>query len=189
MHDRAWTIQCVWGDELGLEAGTVRLASYSKNWPEAFAGMRSELARALADHGHVETEHIGSTSVPSMTSKPMIDLMTGITSIDDVAACVEPLERLGYEYKGEFGLPGRHFFVMGEPATQHLHLVEHAGHFWRLNVFFRDLLRNDVGARERYLAVKRELAEKHADSRADYTAGKDHIIKTLLAEAGWRDDG
>lgn len=185
--DHQREIECVWGDELGLASGTVRLIEYSDRWPDAFQGMRHEVVEALAQCGHAETEHIGSTSVRGMTSKPMIDLMTGISSLDQHALCIEPLEKLGYIYKGEFGLPGRHFFVMGEPATAHLHLVEHDSHFWRLNIFFRDLLRSDSSARDRYVRVKRELAELHAGERAAYTAGKDHIIKSLLAEAGWRD--
>ncbi len=185
MPERSDPIQCVWGDDLGLATGTVRLIGYSQTWPEAFSAMRGEVIQALRGVGHVETEHIGSTSVPGMTSKPMIDLMAGIEELSQHEACIEPLERLGYAYKGEFGLPGRHFFVMGEPATAHLHLVEHDSHFWRLNIFFRDILRNDDDARDRYVHVKRELAEKFADSRPDYTAGKDQIIKTLLREGGW----
>ncbi|GAB4554703.1 MAG: GrpB family protein [Phycisphaerales bacterium] len=188
MQQRSDAIQCVWGHELGLASGTVRLIEYAPTWPEAFRAMKREVEGVLADRGHVETEHIGSTSVPGMPSKPMIDLMTGLERLDQHEACIEPLESLGYVYKGEFGLPGRHFFVMGEPATAHLHLVEHGSHFWRLNLFFRSILRDDPSARERYLAVKRELADKHADSRPDYTAGKDGIIKSLLREAGWTED-
>lgn len=188
MNDKTEPIRCVWGEDLGLESGMVRLVDYSDRWPEAFGAMRAEVVEAIGGYGHVETEHIGSTSVPGFTSKPMIDLMTGIERIEDFEPCIAPLERLGYVYKGEFGLPGRQFFVLNDPATAHLHLVQHNGHFWRLNVFFRDLLRNDEAARERYLTVKRELAEKYANSRPDYTKGKDTIIKTLLREAGWTED-
>ena len=176
-----------WGDALGLVPGTVRLIDYSDRWPEAFRALKREIEAALASHGHVATEHIGSTAVPGLASKPLIDAMTGLERLEQHTACVGPLRRPGYVHKGEFGVPGRHFFVLGEPAMAHLHLVEHGSHFWRLNTFFRTVLREDDAARARYLRVKRELAARHAHDRPGYTAGKDEIIRTLLREAGWED--
>ncbi|MEM1422785.1 MAG: GrpB family protein [Planctomycetota bacterium] len=172
-------------DGLGLAGGTVRLSPYSDRWPGAFGAMRDDVVRTISGLGHVATEHIGSTAVEGMASKPLIDLMVGLERLNQHEACVGPLESLGYAYKGEFGLPGRHFFVLGEPAIAHLHLVEHRGHFWRLNLRFRAILREDPHARERYLAVKRSLAAAHANDRPAYTAGKDAIINELLREHGW----
>ena len=112
----------------------------------------------------------------------------GLAKLEDHTSCVPILEKLGYEYKGEFGLPGRHFFVLGDPTTHHVHVVVHDAHFWRLNLHFRELLRHDPDARQRYVEEKERLAIEHAECREKYTAGKDAIIKSLLSESGWIDD-
>ena len=172
---------------LGVPQGRVRLADYDPSWPEAFARERDRIAGALVELS-TGIEHIGSTAVEGMRSKPLIDIMVGLTRIEDHTLCVPRLEALGYVYKGEFGLPGRHFFVLGDPTTHHVHVVARGGHFWRLNIHFRDLLRRDPRAREAYVAEKDRLAREHAGSREQYTAGKDAIIRRLLSESGWTDE-
>lgn len=172
---------------LGLPQGRVRLADYDESWADAFVREHDRIAQAL---GELTTgiEHIGSTAVHAMRSKPLIDVMVGLARIEDHAPCVPRLEAIGYEYKGEFGLPGRHFFVLGDPTTHHVHLVVKDGHFWRLNLHFRDLLRSNPHAAQQYLAEKERLALEHAESREKYTAGKDATIRRLLAESGWSDE-
>jgi GrpB-like predicted nucleotidyltransferase (UPF0157 family) len=172
---------------LGLPQGRVRLADYDESWPEAFARERDRVAAAL---GALATgiEHIGSTAVVGMRSKPLIDVMVGLARIEDHAPCVPKLEAIGYAYKGEFGLPGRHFFVLGDPTTFHVHIVVKGAHFWRLNLHFRDLLRSNPKAARDYLMEKERLALEHAESREQYTAGKDATIRRLLAESGWTDE-
>ncbi len=171
---------------LGVPQGKVRLTDYDEAWPAAFARERDRIAGALGDLA-TGVEHIGSTAVAGMRSKPLIDMMVGVADIEDHRACVPILDSLGYEHKGEFGIPGRHFFVLGDPTTHHVHLVERGGHFWRLNLHFRELLRTDPDARRRYVEEKERLAAAHADCREAYTAGKDAIIRGLLAGSGWRE--
>jgi GrpB-like predicted nucleotidyltransferase (UPF0157 family) len=172
---------------LGVPQGKVRLLDYQDDWPEAFARERRRLEEALGDPV-VAIEHVGSTAVLGMRAKPLIDVMIGLRRLEDHEACIPLMEALGYEYKGEFGIPGRHFFVLGDPTTHHVHMVEHGLHFWRLNLHFRDMLRRDPAARDRYVAEKIRLAEEHADCREKYTAGKNDIIQTLLHESGWIED-
>lgn len=169
---------------LGVPQGKVCLSDYQQEWPEAFVRERARVVAALGDRV-VAVEHVGSTAVLGMWAKPLIDVMVGLRTIDQHGACLGPMQSLGYEYKGEFGIPDRHFFVLGDPTTHHVHMVEHAGHFWRLNLHFRDLLRRDPSARARYEAEKIALAREHADCREKYTAGKNTIIQTLLRESGW----
>lgn len=173
---------------LGVPQGKVRLTDYQPEWPQAYSRERDRLARALGDPV-VEIEHVGSTAVVGMRAKPLIDVMIGVRSIDDHAALIPVMESLGYEYKGEFGIPGRHFFVLGDPTTHHVHMVEHGLPFWRLNLHFRDMLRADPDARDRYVAEKIRLAGEHADCREKYTAGKNDIIQALLRESGWVEEG
>ncbi len=173
---------------LGLRDGRVRLAPFSDEWARFFAAESARLAGALGGDICAGVEHIGSTAVAGMTAKPLVDIMVGVHDIGRRESCIGPLESIGYSYKGEFGLPGREFYVLGAPATAHVHLVQHGGHFWRLNALFRDYLRSNEAARQRYLDVKRDLAERFADDRPSYTAGKNDIITELLAEAGWDDE-
>ncbi|MEO1129258.1 MAG: GrpB family protein [Planctomycetota bacterium] len=170
---------------LGVPQGKVCLVEYQQDWPAAFDAERARLSDAL---GHdVSIEHIGSTAVPDTISKPLIDVMIGLPDIADHAAHIPRLETLGYTYRGEYGIPDRHFFTLGDPTTHHVHMVAHGEHFWRLNLLFRDHLRNNADARERYVAEKKRLGDVHADDRAQYTKGKDGIIRAILAEAGWRE--
>ena len=170
---------------LGVPEGRVTLAPYHGSWPRAFEAERERIAGALGP-ACVAVEHVGSTAVPGIElAKPLIDAMVGLGRIADHAGLVAPMESLGYTYKGEFGIPDRHFFTLGDPTTHHVHMVEHGGAFWRLNLLFRDHLRADASARQRYVARKRELLDRFADARERYTQGKDEIIKALLAEAGW----
>ena len=169
---------------LGVPPGKVTLTAYQEDWPGSFVAERERLVSTLGDRV-VAIEHIGSTAVTGMVAKPLIDLMIGVRSIEMHEACIEPMRELRYEYMGEYGIPDRHFFVLGNPTTHHAHLVEHDGEFWRLNLLFRDHLRSNRDARERYEGVKRELVARFADDRKQYTAGKDAIIRELLREAGW----
>ncbi len=170
--------------QLGVPAGKVRLIEYNPAWPGDFARERDRIATALADLS-VTIEHVGSTAVPGMTAKPLIDMMVGIPDIAWHARAIAPLEAIGYAYKGEYGIPDRHFFVLGDPTTHHVHLVQYGGHFWHLNLAFRDHLRAVADARTRYTDEKVRLHAAFPDSREKYTAGKDAIIRELLKEAGW----
>jgi len=170
---------------LGVPQGKVRLVDYQTAWPAAYERERARIEQALGERV-VGVEHIGSTAVPGMISKPLIDMMIGLPDIAGYEACIPLMEALGYEYKGEYGIPDRHFFVLGDPTTHHVHMVQHGADFWRLNLLFRDFLRGNAEARDRYVAEKRRLSEEFAEKRELYTKGKDGIIRELLAEAGWK---
>lgn len=173
---------------LGLLPGTVALSEYDPQWPQHYRQEADRLSSATGgESGPIkEIAHIGSTSVPGMLAKPMIDMMVGLRTLADQPALVGVLEGLGYEYKGEFGIPDRHFFVLGNPTTHHVHMVLHGGPFWRLNMLFRDHLRNNPHEARAYEALKRELAVKFANNRESYTKGKDAFIRAMLSRAGWK---
>lgn len=172
---------------LGLPPGTVTLSEYDPQWPEHFRRESERLIQTTGgpDGPIKDIAHIGSTSVPGMIAKPMIDMMVGLRTLADVSALVPILQGLGYEYKGEFGIPDRHFFTLGDPTTHHVHMVHHGGPFWRLNVLFRDHLRNHPDEARAYEALKRGLAAKFANNREAYTKGKDAFIRSMLHRAGW----
>lgn len=169
---------------LGLTPGTVALVDYDPRWPEYFRVEADRLHAALGERVK-EIVHIGSTGVPGMVAKPMIDMMVGLHTLSDLPEIVPIMEKLAYSYKGEFGIPDRHFFTLGDPTTHHVHMVFHGGPFWRLNLLFRDYLRHNAGEARAYETLKRELAVKFANNREAYTKGKDTFIKAMLQRAGW----
>lgn len=165
---------------LGLEKGVVRLVPYSVDWPELYAKERDRIAGALGELV-VDIEHVGSTAIPGLTAKPILDIMLGVSEIADSVRCVRPLAELGYEYKGEYGIPGRHYFRMGEPSTTaHIHLVARVTEFWTRHLHFRDYVRAHPDAAEAYARVKRDLARLHPSDRPAYTEGKTSFILGIL---------
>ena len=164
---------------LGLAHGHVAIADYHPDWPAAFA---TEAARIHAVLPGIAVEHIGSTSVPGLPAKPVLDLMLGYAG--DLAPVIATLVSLGYQHYGEHGIPGREFFT-GDAAgqrTHHIHLVRQGSEFWLRHLAFRDALRRDDKLRDGYGALKRELALRHSDDVSGYTDAKSDFIAGVLAQ-------
>lgn len=167
---------------VGLEHGTVRLVSYSPAWHILFEREKKTLLVAL--QGRVlKLEHIGSTSIPDMEAKPIIDMAAAFASLEVIQQCIGPLAAIGYEYKGEYGLPGRHFFVKGMPHTHYLHLVAQDSEHWAAWLIFRDYLteRREIAAE--YALLKKSLAEEYKSDRDAYTKAKGDFIMGIVARA------
>jgi GrpB-like predicted nucleotidyltransferase (UPF0157 family) len=156
----------------------VRVVEHDPAWASRFA---DERARLLTAFGPLPAaiEHVGSTAVPGLVAKPILDLLVGRPP-GDVAPYVEALQRAGYVWRGEAGIPGRHYFRRGDPRTHHLHLVERGGAIWRDHLAFRDRLRADAALAAAYGALKQRLARLHADDRAAYTEAKAPFIAAVL---------
>lgn len=165
---------------LGLPSDRVTIVDYDPCWPTLFA---NEAARIREACGNVELEHVGSTAVPGLAAKPILDVMIGVESFNAAEGLVPLIEALGYTCLGAYGIEGRLFFRTPEPCTHHLHLVEKAGKFWQDEILFRDYLRSHAGAGKAYVALKRELAVTFANDRSSYTAAKGEFINTCLANA------
>ena len=163
---------------------TVHIAAYSPQWPQVFAQLRGRLLRAFAGEA-ATVEHIGSTAVPGLSAKPVIDVLLGAASLAVIEARIEALAAQGFEYipKHERVLPQRRYFVARPPGglRVHLHGVVEGEPLWRAHLDFRDALRSDAQLRARYLALKRRLAAEHADDKAAYTEAKGPFIREVLA--------
>jgi predicted acetyltransferase/GrpB-like predicted nucleotidyltransferase (UPF0157 family) len=172
------------GGTLGLERRTVRLVEADPDWPARFEQLAGPLRDALRDDvGAVE--HVGSTAVPGLAAKPILDVVIGLTSGATAAAVVARLTPMGYEFRGDKGDEGGLLFVLDDKPDHrvaHLHVVRYDDARWRGYLNFRDRLRRDPRARDVYSALKRELTQRHADDRAAYTAAKSAFIAELLAE-------
>jgi GrpB-like predicted nucleotidyltransferase (UPF0157 family) len=162
----------------------VVLSPYSSDWPVLFQRVREEVLGAFAPQP-VRVEHIGSTSVPGLSAKPVIDMLLGAASLAQIEAGIGALERLGYVYRRayETELPMRRYFVKA-PADSlrvHLHGVVVGSPLWREHLAFRDALRADDRLRDEYRTLKQALARTHARDKAAYTEAKGPFIRAVLA--------
>jgi GrpB-like predicted nucleotidyltransferase (UPF0157 family) len=138
----------------------------------------------------VEVEHIGSTAVPGLAAKPIIDMLVGVASLAQVESRVRLLAQLGFVYvsKHELVLPQRRFFTRSELGERicHVHAVVRGTPFWFEHLAFRDALCQSKALSENYAELKRELAAKFPFDREAYTDAKAPFIAAVLASLGQR---
>ncbi len=163
-------------------ADTVDLVPYDEAWPSLFDEERLRIESALGSLAEA-IEHVGSTAIPGVAAKPILDIMVGMRSLRDAECCIEPLEQLGYEYRGEAGVPGRLFFRMGNPKTHHLHITEIGSEFWERHLLFRDYLRTHPETAIEYARLKHRLADRFRSDRAAYTDAKTGFISEVVRRA------
>jgi GrpB-like predicted nucleotidyltransferase (UPF0157 family) len=163
---------------------TVVLAPYATDWPRQFSAVHREI-QAVFTGRLVEIEHIGSTAVPGLCAKPVIDVALGAQSLHDVEAVIPQLAAEGYAYvpKYESELPMRRYFVKPQAAMPriHLHAVCVGSAIWMEHLAFRDALRASAQLRDEYRDLKLHLARTHAQDKAAYTAAKAPFIKQVLS--------
>lgn len=162
----------------------LHFVAYNAEWPARFATARDAILPHLPPGSRVE--HFGSTSVPGLAAKDCIDIAVAVPHLDQVQDVIPALESLGYEARpAAFNDPGHIFFrrLTDDRRSHHLHLYQD-GHPNLVGVLaFRDLLRSDPQARDRYQAVKQSLAAANPFDRTGYAAGKDDVAQQLLQQA------
>ena len=170
----------------------VIIAPYDNNWPVLFELEKSRLSDALYEH-YISIQHIGSTSVPGLGAKPIIDILIAVRTLEEADQfCVKPIVGLGYEYVKEFEqeTPFRRYFRKSNGngvRTHHIHMVEVNSDWWVNHLLFRDYLRADPEARRRYEAHKRQLAEQEWETSNHYAEAKAGFILNMMEEARvWR---
>lgn len=171
---------------LGLDRKSVRLVPHRKEWKALFEREKKLLHAALGDYA-LAIEHIGSTAIAGIFAKPIIDILVGVGDLSEVEKYLSPLEQIGYEYRGEAGIAGRRYFRKGISAvsTHHLSIAETGGEIWRRHILFRDYLRANAEAAQRYDELKKNLATKFRDRREDYTNAKTGFVEEILAKANF----
>lgn len=170
---------------LGLKRGTVHLELHREEWHQLFAHERDGLLEAIGDES-LPIEHIGSTSICGIPAKPILDIMIGTPTSEAELPFVSNLEVVGYEYKGENGVPERHFFGKGVPRTVHLNIVRYGGQFWRSHIAFRDYLKQNENAAREYARLKLSLSKQFPNDRESYTNGKLAFVERILADAEFK---
>ena len=131
----------------------------------------------------IRLEHIGSTAVPGMSAKPIIDILAGRPPNSRTADYIAAIRQLGYEHKGTAGVPGREYFRRGSPRSHHVHLVSWSSTVWAEHLLFRDRLRAEPAIARDYEAVKRDLAIAYATDRRAYTDAKGPFIRSVIRDA------
>jgi GrpB-like predicted nucleotidyltransferase (UPF0157 family) len=164
----------------------VRLHPYDASWPSAFATERQRLTSVLPGV-FLQIEHIGSTAVPGMAAKPIIDLLAGVESMSPAKSIAERVCASRYTTSAEFNeaLVDRMWFMRWAQGhrTHHLHVVVQDGDVWREHLAFRDALRSSPPLVARYAALKNQLVARHRTEREAYTNAKAVFIRATLSGA------
>ena len=167
---------------LGLQSGVVEIVPYQTDWPRLYEQEKQRIIAAIGAHVLL-VQHVGSTAIPGMPSKPIIDIGIAVHNFEEAQVCISPMQALGYEYKGEFGIPRRHYFIKGEPRTHHVHMVEEDSRDWQELILFRDHLRAHPDAARDYADLKLRLASEYRTDRERYTNEKGPFIQKVLKQA------
>jgi len=164
----------------------VIISPYDDNWPIMFAMEKTRILSVVGDKD-VAVEHIGSTAIPGISAKPIVDIMVGTKDIATANAYIKPLETIGYEYveKLEKDFPRRRFLHKGPNLPNkhfHLHMVEIDSSFWQRQLFFRDYLCNNPKASTEYQQLKENLAKQFQNDVFNYCSAKSEFIQKILAK-------
>jgi GrpB-like predicted nucleotidyltransferase (UPF0157 family) len=158
------------------------LAPYDPAWPQQFEAEKQALEAALGDRA-MAIHHIGSTAIPGLAAKPVIDILIVVRCLDDTMDCIAPLSELGYVFIDYPQNVDRKFFCKGRPHTHHVHLVAQGGGALRGHLAFRDALRANPDLRAEYAALKYDLANRFKTDRAQYSDSKTEFVRRVIEAA------
>ena len=163
----------------------VRVVAHDPSWCVAYQREAKRIRGALG-RIVVELHHIGSTAIPGILAKPIIDLCLEVCDTRQLDGANSAMEALGYAARGEFGIPGRRLFLRDNASgirTHHVHAFETGSPEVRRHVAFRDYMIAHPNAAEAYSRLKGQLARDHANDREAYIAGKEPFIEQYQARA------
>lgn len=168
-----------------MSQAPIHIVPYDASWATKFEEEKAWLEKMLAPWRRGPVEHVGSTAVPGLCAKPVIDIMVGVTSLLESEPAKAGLREAGYQY-AEYKTDVMHWFCKPSFAmrTHHLHLIPYGSPLWHDRLRFRDLLRSDAMLAGQYAALKMELAQRFERDREAYTDGKSPFIARALASAG-----
>lgn len=163
----------------------VRIVPADAAWPARFEVERQALADVIGRWAPGGIHHVGSTAVPGLAAKPVIDILVGVHDLASSRACFEPVEQLGYLY-APYLTEEMHWFCKPDPSrrTHHLHLVPVDSQRFRAELAFRDHLRAHPDTAAAYATLKHRLATRYEHDREAYTEAKAGFIRDVLADTG-----
>jgi GrpB-like predicted nucleotidyltransferase (UPF0157 family) len=161
----------------------IEMVDYDPEWPHLYEEEQAILTKVFS-HLHPHIEHIGSTAVPGLCAKPIIDILVGVSVLEGSDRYGPLVRPLGYVHVEQEDEKRRVFFRKGMPRTHHLHVVAFGGEDWHSHLAFRELLRNDPDLRGRYADMKRRSAKMHREDREAYVRSKQSFIQDAVGKAG-----
>ena len=168
----------------------VKIVPYSVNWPDQFLQEKYQIEKILGDVA-LDIEHIGSTAIPNMSAKPVIDILISVKDINSIDMFNQDFINLEYQVKGEFGIPRRRFFSKDTDGirTHHIHIFEEGNQELVKHINFRDYMRTHLIQANEYTDLKIMLAMKFPNDISGYCAGKENFIKAIDIEASkWKNE-
>ena len=168
---------------LGLRRHIVLLSDPDRSWPALFDVERERIAKAVAGM-EISIEHIGSTAVPDLPAKPILDIGILLARYEDLDAFKGALTEIGYIGRGDKGSEGGYLFAQEcgpGVRTHHVHVIGPGDTAWQDYICFRDALRYDPNLRQRYASLKQDSADRFSDNRRAYSKTKSVFIRNTLA--------
>lgn len=161
----------------------ITIQDYDPRWPAQFAALRAQLATVLDELADA-IEHIGSTAIPGLAAKPIIDIDILLKSTSELPLVIAKLASLGYEHQGDLGIAGREAFrTLKNDIAHHLYVCPHNSPEYARHIAFRDYLRAHIEDAYAYAALKRELAARFAADRDAYTQAKSEFVEKILCSS------
>ena len=162
----------------------IHVVAYDPRWPRLFEQISSQVWQAVR-HVAVDIVHVGSTSVPGLCAKPVIDACVVVQSSREVQACIDCLASIGYVHRGNLGVPERDAFRQPDQLPRHhLYLSPRESLSLKNQLGFRDYLRSHPEAAAEYGKLKTSLARRYPDDMDRYVAGKTDFVLRILGEIG-----
>lgn len=167
-----------------LQKRLIKVLPYDSHWPEQFTEEAQSIQKALGSNC-IEIHHIGSTAVPGLAAKPIIDMIPVVLDITQVDAMNPLMAALGYEIKGESGMLFRRFFQKGDTEPSfNVHVFEQGSSEIERHVKFRDWMRIHPEDRDAYAQLKQDLAQSHPDDISAYCFGKEEFVSRIDKRTG-----
>ncbi len=159
------------------------MRSYNEKWPLLFVEEREKL-KLLFGNEIIDIHHIGSTSVPGLKAKPIIDMMPVVKDIDLVDQYNQEMQAIGYEPQGENGIPGRRYFQKGgDNRSHHVHIYQVGSYDIERHLAFRDYLHRHPDVKKSYGDLKERLAQQFPYDIASYINGKERLVQEIEEKA------
>ena len=169
---------------MALKRGIVKLDEYTNDWKKEYLKEETLLKSLLKDK-IIEIHHIGSTSIPGLKAKPIIDILIVLKDFDCIDDITNILEHYGYENRGKQGIDDRFFFAKGpdDARTHYIHFTLPNSDTYYNQIYFKKYLIEHPEYIQKYCDLKEKLAKQYANDRPKYTKGKDEFIKSVIAKA------
>ena len=169
---------------IGLKRGTVKLVKYNPKWEQGFRREAKKIKKVF-DKNVFDIQHVGSTAIPGILAKPIIDMVLIVPSLQKAKHYVKKLQAIDYELAKNDARKERLFFTKGseQKRTYYLHVGEIGSDYAEDMILFRDYLRSHKDTAREYSKLKKQLGEKYQSTREIYTVKKEKLIKEIIKKA------